>query len=238
MPSPRRGDVGRPRAFYQAVTMRGRLFAHAAAANCKVKRPPRQSRVQMWARRSSRGPRNMRAKRILLDRRPIACALSVGGRARAGGACTDHAVRNEGRGPRRAAAVALHASGKINVRAFRALPVAVSYARGRRAGPPAPVGLLRLGLRCGLLDEDRVPREVRRFSHPCGPVTRSSPVGHFVALCCWALLPRVGVRGGFKGRGAAMGRPPAPGTRSRCECRPFGFACESQGRSYVAAVRH
>ena len=98
-------------------------------------------------------------------------------------------------GSRRAAAVALHAPREIHVRALGALPVAVSYARGRRAGPPAPVRRLCLGLRCGLLDEDRVPREVRRFPHPCGPVTRGSPVGHFVASCSalgWALLARVG----------------------------------------------
>ena len=81
-------------------------------------------------------------------------------------------------GSRRAAAVALHAPREINVRALGTLPVAVSYARGRRAGPPAPVRLLCLGLRRGLLDEDRVPREVRRFSHACRPVRGGSPVGH------------------------------------------------------------
>jgi len=86
--------------------------------------------------------------------------------------------------------VALHAPREIHVRAFRALPVAVPDSRGRRAGAPAAVGLLRLGLGCGLLDEDRVPREVRRFAHARRPVTRGPPVGHFallcVGLCCHA----------------------------------------------------
>ncbi len=122
-------------------------------------------------------------------------------------------------GSRRAAAVALHASGKINVRALRALPVAVSYSRGRRAGPPAPVRRLCLRLRCGrLLDEDRVPREVWCFPHPGRPITRSSPVGHFVAGCtalCWVLLPRVGDarrRNGWPQRLA--GRPLPAGARA------------------------
>ena len=121
-------------------------------------------------------------------------------------------------GSRRAAAVALHAPREIHVRALGTLPVAVSYARGRRAGPPAPVGLLRLGLRCGLLDEDRVPREVRRFSHPCGPVARGSPVGHGAAPCsalCWALLPRVGGARRLKG----LARDDWPATRSPAGAR-------------------
>ena len=91
--------------------------------------------------------------------------------------------------------VALHAPREVHVRALGALPIPVSDARGRRAGPAAAVGLLRLGLRRGLFHKNRVAREVRRFPHPCGPVTRGSPVGHFVASCSalgWALLARVG----------------------------------------------
>ena len=79
--------------------------------------------------------------------------------------------------------VALHAPREIHVRAVGALPVAVPDARGRRAGPAAPVRRLRLGLGRGLFHKNRVPREVRRFPHACGPVTRGSPVGHFVATC-------------------------------------------------------
>ena len=83
--------------------------------------------------------------------------------------------------PRCPTPVALHAPREIHVRALGALPIPISDARGRRAGPAAPVGLLRLGLRRGLLDEDRVPREVRRLAHACRPVTRGSPVGHGAA---------------------------------------------------------
>ena len=100
-------------------------------------------------------------------------------------------------GSRRAAAVALHAPREIHVRTFRALPVAVSYARGRRAGPAAPVRLLCLRLRCGLLDEDRVPREVRRFSHACRPVGGGSPVGHFACFGLGSAATR-GRCGGFQ----------------------------------------
>ena len=140
-------------------------------------------------------------------------------------------------GSRRAAAVALHAPREIHVRALGALPVAVSYARGRRAGPPAPVRRLCLGLRCGLLDEDRVPREVRRFSHACRPVGRGSPVGHFVALCCWALLPRVGVRGGVNGWRAAISRAPAPGGARAAICKPLASLLRP-GTLELAAVTH
>ena len=114
--------------------------------------------------------------------------------------------------------VALHAPREVHVRALGALPIPVSDARGRRAGPAAAVGLLRLGLRRGLFHKNRVAREVRRFPHPCGPVTRGSPVGHFVASCSalgWALLARVGDARGVNGWRAAIGQPAAPRRRSR-----------------------
>ena len=125
-------------------------------------------------------------------------------------------------GSRRAAAVALHAPREIHVRALGALPVPVSDARGRRAGPPAPVRRLCLGLRCGLLDEDRVPREVRRFSHPCGPVARGSPVGHGVLLPCYCCHQGArATRGGLNGWRAGIGQPGAPGRRARAASRPL-----------------
>ena len=141
-------------------------------------------------------------------------------------------------GSRRAAAVALHAPREIHVRALGALPVAVSYARGRRAGPPAPVGLLRLGLRCGLLDEDRVPREVWGFPHPCGPVRGGSPVGHglFVASFCQA-------ERGSNGARAAIGQRLLLGVFGSC-CHARACAAGSPvgalrlaGRLFPAGLR-
>ena len=141
-------------------------------------------------------------------------------------------------GSRRAAPVALHASGKINVRALGALPVAVSYARGRRAGPAAPVGLLRLGLRRGLLDEDRVPRQVWGFSHACRPITRSSPVGHGLLVASFCQAER-----GSNGARAAIGQRLLLGVFGSC-CHAWACAAASTvgalrlaGRLFPAGLR-
>ena len=136
---------------------------------------------------------------------------------------------------RRPTPVALHAPREIDVRAVGALPVAVPDARGRRAGPPAPVRRLRLGLRRGLLDEDRVPREVRRFPHACRPITRGPPVGHFALLCVGLCCHAWASAAASNGWSAAIGRPLTPGRRLRCDCRPLLLRFASPLRHYLAA---
>ena len=135
--------------------------------------------------------------------------------------------------------VALHAPREIHVRTFRALPVAVSYSRGRRAGPPAPVRRLCLRLRCGrLLDEDRVPREVWCFPHPGRPITRSSPVGHGLLVASFCQAER-----GSNGARAAIGQRLLLGVFGSC-CHAWACAAASTvgalrlaGRLFPAGLR-